>query len=93
MAYYGTAVMAGVIVGVGLLYGMYLLINRIEEVKFKTYIRERNDATGDIIKTKLDDVLEAYNEIADKTNTMIFKRRANELRTLIAFIKSYKTNN
>ena len=93
MAYYGTALMVGMVVGVGLLSVMYILMQRIEQVKFKTYLRERDDTTRECVEAMLEDILKTYDEIAQKTNTMVFKRRSNEMRTLIAFIKSYRTNN
>jgi len=93
MAYYGTAVLVGLFGGVILLAIMYFVIQRMEQVKFKTYLRERDDKTREGIHSTLNDILEAYDKIAKETNTMVFKRRSNEMRTLIAFIKSYKTNN
>ena len=93
MAYYGTAVVVGLFFGVALLYATYLLMQRIEQVRFKTYLRERDDKTRETIEASLDNILEEYDAIAKTTNTMVFKRRANEMRSLIAFIKSYRTNN
>jgi len=93
MAYYGEAVIAGMFFGIMAIVLMYHFLQRIEHVKFKTYLLERDDTTRDLINTMLEDILETYDKIVDKTNTMTFKRKANELRDLVNFLNKYKTNN
>lgn len=93
MAYYGTALLVGMLIGFGGLYVLALLVKQLEEQKFRRYLLERDDVTRDTMKQTLDDILDSYEMIAQKTNTTLFKRKSNQIRDLLTFIQKYKIDN
>lgn len=92
MAYYDLAVGLGIFLGMIFVLGIVMFIDKVEAYKFRQYLLERDDKTREDIKKELDKVSEAYKVIADTTNTMTFKRRANSIHDFISFIKKYRTN-
>lgn len=92
VCYYSGAISLGLILGVMLLFGLVLFIQRIEQYKFRQYLSECDDAKRKDIKKDLDDILKLHDQVAEKTNTLVFKRKTNAIRDFICFLEKYRTN-
>jgi len=92
VCYYSGAIVIGMFIGIFLMAFMYIFTHRVEQVKFRRYFTEITDGQRIDIVGDLDDAYAAYNKIAKKTNTMLFKRKANSLIDLMVFLEKYRVN-
>jgi len=90
--YYSGALVIGMLFGIFLIAGMAVFIQKIQGIKFKQYILESKDSVREDIKTDLEEMLSKSKEIAEKTNTMYFKRKTNELIDFICLLEKYRMN-
>lgn len=92
MAYYGSAMVFGIWVGIAITLVGLLFIQRVEQLKFRRYLLERDDKTRKQIGEALDEEQAALEEIVDRTDSRMFKRKLNNLYKFRSFLKELKIN-
>ncbi len=92
MAYYGQAVVFGIWAGMILTLVGVLFIQRVEQLKFRRFLLERDDKTRKQIGEALDEEQAALEEIVDRTDSRAFKRKLNSLYKFRSFLKELKVN-
>jgi len=90
--YYSGAVAVGMLLGIFFMGMMAVFIDRINWFKFKKYFLRCNDAKKKEIMDSLNIVENEFEHIADKTNTALFKTKANGLSDFLNYLKKYWLN-
>jgi len=89
---YGEMFFLGIMFGGVVLLFIALFIDKIQQFQFKKYFMNLDDAKKKEISIHLDLVFENYKDIVEKTNTVLFKRKANAFSNFINYLYKYWLN-
>jgi len=92
MAYYGYAVVFGMWLGAFGVLMTGLFMERVQALELRRYLLERDDKTRKQIGEELDEIQVALEEIVDRTNSKMFKRKLNSFYKFRSFLKEFKIN-
>lgn len=92
MAYYGTAMSIGILIGMFGITFLYIFILKIEELRFRQYFKDCKDDKKGKILLKLDIIETNYKELAEETNCICIKRKVNDVCDFLSNLYKYRMN-
>lgn len=90
--FYEGAIVIGAFLGVIIIAGTMVFIQRIEWTKLKQFFWRQDDTKRESIMKNLDDIHKDLEKLANETNSAYCRRQANSILDVMTFLKKHRLN-